>query len=202
MILNDKKIKQLCESEDPMISPYSPVKSRENDQGVGAISHGSSSFGYDLKLSSKDIRIFRSSYDKIIDPKRFDPDILVCPRFFNDDKSGKWFHLDAHSYALGVSVERFSIPSDITVVCIGKSTYARSGIFINTTPLEADWRGYLTIEIANMTSSPCRIYVDEGIGQLLFFQGKPCEVGYDRSGIYQDQEECVVLPRVNSISTT
>lgn len=115
--------------------------------------------------------------------------------FDYSDAEENYFILPAHSYALGVSVEQFNIPRNITAICLGKSTYARCGILINVTPLESEWKGYLTIEISNISPSPCRIYLNEGIAQLLFFQGNEPKISYnDRKGKYQDQPKAVVLP--------
>lgn len=112
------------------------------------------------------------------------------------DVTEEYFILPAHSYALGVSVEKFNMPRDITAICLGKSTYARCGILINVTPLESEWKGYLTIEISNISPSPCRIYLNEGIAQLLFLQGNTPKISYnDRRGKYQDQPQTVILPR-------
>ncbi len=113
----------------------------------------------------------------------------------DNDVDEEYFILPAHSYALGVSIEKFNIPKNIIGICLGKSTYARCGILINVTPLESEWQGYLTIEISNISPSPCRIYVNEGIAQLLFLQGNMPKTSYnDRRGKYQNQPQTVVLP--------
>jgi dCTP deaminase len=105
--------------------------------------------------------------------------------------------LPAHSYGLGVALERLEVPENVTVICIGKSTYARIGIIANLTPAEAGWRGHLTLEFSNSSSADCRIYANEGIVQLLFLEGVPCEVSYEkRRGKYQDQSEQVTLARI------
>ena len=110
---------------------------------------------------------------------------------------GAYFILPAHSYGLGVALERMRVPANITVICLGKSTYARLGIIVNTTPAEASWEGHLTLEFSNSSGADCRIYANEGICQLLFFEGDPCETTYsDRKGKYQDQAERVTLARV------
>jgi len=120
----------------------------------------------------------------------------IIERYDDDiDVEEKYFILPAHSYALGVSVEKFNIPKNITGICLGKSTYARGGILINVTPLESEWQGYLTIEISNISPSPCRIYLNEGIAQILFLQGNTPKTSYnDRKGKYQNQPQTVVLP--------
>ncbi|HEY9704565.1 MAG TPA: dCTP deaminase [Allocoleopsis sp.] len=119
----------------------------------------------------------------------------VIEKHDNIDAEENYFILPAHSYALGVSVEKFTIPKNIIGICLGKSTYARSGILVNVTPLESGWQGYLTIEISNISPSPCRIYLNEGIAQLLFLQGNIPKISYnDRKGKYQNQPQTVVLP--------
>ncbi|MEL6136749.1 MAG: dCTP deaminase, partial [Cyanobacteria bacterium J06628_6] len=108
-----------------------------------------------------------------------------------------YFILPAHSYGLGVALERLAMPDNITTICIGKSTYARCGIIANLTPAEAGWRGYLTLEFSNSSSADCRIYANEGVVQLLFLEGEPCQVSYEaRNGKYQDQPEMVTIARV------
>ncbi|NEP63051.1 MAG: dCTP deaminase, partial [Symploca sp. SIO2G7] len=160
------------------------------------ISYGLSSFGYDIRLSSKEFRIFRHIPGTVIDPKHFNPDNLE-PTQIRTDKNGSYFILPAHSYGLGVALERLEIPENITTICIGKSTYARCGIIANLTPAEAGWRGYLTLEFSNSSSADCRIYANEGVVQLLFLEGEPCQVSYKtRNGKYQDQIEMVTLARV------
>jgi dCTP deaminase len=105
--------------------------------------------------------------------------------------------LPAHSYGLGVALEHLAVPEDISVLCIGKSTYARVGLIANLTPAEAGWRGHLTLEFSNSSSADCRIYANEGVVQLLFLSGNPCSVSYEqRRGKYQDQPEQVVVSRV------
>ena len=113
------------------------------------------------------------------------------------DEDGKYFILPAHSYGLGVALEKMNVPPTITVICLGKSTYARLGIIVNTTPAEASWEGHLTLEFSNSSGADCRIYADEGICQLLFFEGDPCETPYStRQGKYQYQHEKVNIAKV------
>ena len=101
------------------------------------------------------------------------------------------------SYGLGVALEKMKVPENITVICIGKSTYARLGIIVNTTPAEAGWEGHLTLEFSNSSGADCRIYAEEGICQLLFFEGDPCSTTYeDRKGKYQNQPEKVTLAKI------
>ena len=115
----------------------------------------------------------------------------------HSDESGSYFILPAHSYGLGVALEKLEVPDNITVICIGKSTYARCGIIANLTPAEAAWRGHLTLEFSNSSSADCRIYAKEGVVQLLFLEGEPCAISYEaRQGKYQDQPESVTLARL------
>jgi dCTP deaminase len=146
--------------------------------------------------SPKDFRIFRHIPGTVVDPKRFNPANLE-PAPLHRDEMGDFFILPAHTYGLGVAVERLQIPGNITVICIGKSTYARAGIIANLTPGEAGWRGWLTLELSNSSDADCRVYANEGICQLLFFEGEPCEVSYEtRRGKYQDQGNTVTLAKV------
>ena len=197
MIKNDAWIRQAAMAG--MIDPFVPelVRKVERD-GIPqkVISYGLSSYGYDIRLSPNDFRIFRHIPGEIVDPKRFNPSCLEQSDLKSDDM-GDYFILPGHSYGLGVAVERINIPDNITVICIGKSTYARCGIIANLTPGEAGWRGYLTLELSNSSSSDCRVYTGEGICQLLFFEGEPCEVSYEkRKGKYQDQDATVTLAKV------
>lgn len=192
MLLNDKEIKEQCKKG--MINPYLPkLVNKINDQKT--ISYGQSSFGYDIRLSPSDVKIFRGVPNKIVDPKNFS-ELFLEDQEVTKIGDEKYFVLPAFSYSLGVSVEEFKIPNDITAICLGKSTYARCGVLINVTPLEAGWRGFLTIEISNISSSAVKIYLDEGIAQLLFFRGNLPELSYnDRNGKYQGQAQKVIFPR-------
>lgn len=159
------------------------------------LSYGTGSYGYDLRLSPNDFRIFRHVPGTVMDPKAFNPDNLE-PAPLHEDASGYFFILPAHSYGLGVALEHLEIPSNITCIFLGKSTYARLGVIANTTPGEAGWRGHLTLEFSNSSSADCRIYAIEGVVQALFLEGDPCDVSYeDRLGKYQDQPEVVVTAR-------
>jgi dCTP deaminase len=193
MILNDKKINHLANTAG-MITPFEKqLVSILNNRKV--VSYGLSSYGYDIRLSEKDFRIFKPQVLKINDPKSFNDD-SVEPLTSLVDKNGEFFVIPAHGYALGVSVEEFNMPENVTGVCVGKSTYARSGIIANMTPLEAGWRGYLTLEFANTSNTPCRLYINEGIAQVLFFEGEICNTSYsDRKGKYQNQPQAVILPK-------
>jgi dCTP deaminase len=195
MIKNDNWITKMAKQEG-MITPFEPQLVRRAESSNPVISYGLSSFGYDLRLSSKDFRIFRHVPGTVVDPKNFNPENLEAAKLHRDDL-GEYFILPAHSYGLGVAFERLSVPENVTVICIGKSTYARIGIIANLTPAEAGWRGYLTLEFSNSSSADCRIYANEGIVQLLFLEGMPCDVSYEtRRGKYQDQLEQVTLARV------
>ncbi|MCE2836589.1 MAG: dCTP deaminase [Cyanobium sp. 49614_E6] len=163
---------------------------------VPALSFGTSSYGYDIRLSPAEFLTFRHVPGTVMNPKRFNPANLE-PAPLHQDKDGRYFILPAHTYGLGVALERLRVPPNITVICLGKSTYARLGIIANMTPAEAGWEGHLTLEFSNSSGADCRIYADEGICQLLFFEGDPCETTYqDRAGKYQAQPEQVVIARV------
>ena len=186
-----------------MIAPFEAqlVRAVALDAATPGISHkvisyGLSSYGYDLRLSPNEFRVFRHVPGTIVDPKNFNPDNLE-PAALHTDQHGSYFILPAHSYGLGVALERLEVPNNVSVICIGKSTYARIGLIANLTPAEAGWRGHLTLEFSNSSSADCRIYASEGIVQLLFFEGEPCNVSYaDRQGKYQDQSEVVTLARI------
>ncbi|PSB28570.1 dCTP deaminase [Stenomitos frigidus] len=193
MIKNDTWITQMAEKG--MISPFEPQLVRKVD-GLPVISYGLSSYGYDLRLSPTEFRIFKHIPGTVVDPKNFNPANLE-PAQLHAGEDGHHFILPAHSYGLGVALERLEVPENVTVVCIGKSTYARCGIIANLTPAEAGWRGYLTLEFSNSSSADCRIYASEGVVQLLFLEGAPCAISYEtRRGKYQDQPEKVTLARV------
>lgn len=206
MLKNDRWIKE--QAAAGMLEPFVPELVRRVEvSGVGtagrkeritrpALSFGQSSYGYDLRLSPADFRIFRHVPGLINDPKAFDERCLE-PAELHHSLSGSYFILPAHSYGLGVALERLRVPPNITVICLGKSTYARLGIIANMTPAEASWEGHLTLEFSNSSGADCRIYAEEGICQLLFCEGEPCETTYeDRAGKYQGQGEHVVMARV------
>lgn len=178
------------------INEETPMVERIEIDERPVISYGLSSFGYDLRLSPAEFRIFQHIPGTVIDPKDFNPENLkLAP--LHTDESGDFFILPAHSYGLGVALERIEIPDNITVICLGKSTYARCGIIANLTPGEAGWRGHLTLEFSNSSSADCRIYADEGVVQLLFMEGETCETSYEaRRGKYQDQGQVVTLAKV------
>jgi dCTP deaminase len=214
-LLSDREIKELCTGDRPMLSPFVPELIREIDLGsldclgnpaiAKAISYGTSSYGYDLRLADHDFRIFkkRNFWQKlglqktpIIDPKNFDESLLYKAKLNYDFQQGSHFIKPPHSASLGVSVERFNMPRNVMAIALGKSTYARSGITPFVTPAEAGWEGYLTLEFGNNTDFPCRVYPNEGILQIVFLRGSDCDTSYsDRNGKYQNQGEEVVLAR-------
>ena len=217
MILSDREIKELCTGDRPMLSPFVPelvrvINITRLDHELPelppyltkAISYGLSSYGYDLRLSPRDFRIFkdRNIFQKLglqktplIDPKNFDEKLLY-QALLHRDRTGEYFIMPPHSSALGVSVECFDMPRNVTGICLGKSTYARSAITPFATPIEAGWRGYPTLEFGNNTDLPCKIYANEGVLQMVFNRGADCDVSYgDRNGKYQDQACEVTLAR-------
>jgi dCTP deaminase len=166
-----------------------------HEQGV--ISYGLTSYGYDIRCT-EEFKLCASDTDLYVDPKR------INPRVFNqdlvvhtDDKGARYVIMPPKSFALTRSYEYLKIPRNVHCIVIGKSTYARCGLFLNTTPLEPGWRGYITLEIYNSLPLPIRVYVEEGIGQVLFFEGDtPPNTSYeDKKGKYQDQQ-MLTLPRV------
>ncbi len=170
--------------EHAMISPFSEKQVKD-----GCISYGLSSYGYDLRVAGE-FKIFTNVNSAIIDPKNFDERSFVTVEADS-------IIVPPNSFALARSVEYFKIPRDVLTICVGKSTYARCGIIVNVTPFEPEWEGYVTLEISNTTPLPARVYANEGLCQILFFQSdEPCEVSYaDRRGKYQKQEG-IVLPKL------
>jgi len=174
--------------DDRMIDPFDPKLVREQ-MGRRIISAGASSYGYDMRLADDGFRVFSPITGREIDPKRFDEESLIEPPLRTTEDGSRYYLMPPHSYALGVSVETFRMPRTVTGICLGKSTYARAGLLVNTTPLEAGWTGRLVIELGNLADLPIRVYVNEGIGQVLFFASdEDCDVSYeDRGGKYQGQ---------------
>ncbi|MEB3334134.1 MAG: dCTP deaminase [Cyanobacteriota bacterium] len=197
MLKNDRWIKE--QATLGMLEPFQPTLVRHLDPEACSgpvLSFGCSSYGYDLRLSAKEFLIFRHVPGTVMNPKRFNPANLE-PVSLERDGDGCYFILPAHSYGLGVALEKLRVPPNITVICLGKSTYARLGIIVNTTPAEASWEGHLTLEFSNSSGADCRIYAEEGICQLLFFEGDPCDITYqDRAGKYQHQPERVTMARI------
>jgi dCTP deaminase len=174
-------------SEQGMIEPFQPelVRSVQEEK---VISFGTSSYGYDVRCGPE-FKVFTNVYGGIVDPKNFDPKSYV-------DIVGSSCIIPPNSFALARTVEYFRIPRDTLVICLGKSTYARCGIIVNVTPLEPEWEGQVTLEFSNTTNLPARIYANEGVAQMLFFQSDdPCHTSYrDRGGKYQGQIG-VTLPK-------
>jgi len=170
--------------EKGMIKPFEDRQVRQ-----GGISFGLSSYGYDIRIADE-FKIFTNINTTIVDPKSFDPRSFV-------DYQGTVAVIPPNSFALGRSVEYFKIPRNVLTICVGKSTYARCGIITNVTPFEPEWEGYVTLEISNTTPLPAKIYANEGIAQVLFFESdETCETSYaDRQGKYQGQQG-IVLPTV------
>lgn len=192
VLISDIEISRLA--QEGMITPYIGTLIREAE-GRKLISYGPSSYGYDLRLSPKAFYVFKHVPGTVMNPKAFNPSNLEQVELHHD-QWGSYFILPAHSYGLGVAMERLQLPDDITALFIGKSTYARMGVIANLTPGEAGWRGHLTLEFSNSAGADCRIYANEGIVQALFFRGEPCSTTYrDRNGKYQDQPEDVVTAR-------
>jgi len=194
MIKPDFWITQTAYDHD-MIVPFVPRVVREKE-GRKVISYGCGSYGYDIRLSPKDFRVFQHLPGQVVDPKRFNPKNLRSVEL-HEDESGEYFILPGLSYGLGVSLERVNMPRNITAICLGKSTYARVGVIANITPIESSWSGHITLEFSNSSPADVRLYVNEGVCQLLFFEGLDCDISYsDREGKYQDQTEEVTLARV------
>jgi dCTP deaminase len=193
MIKNDKWIKEMAQKG--MITPFVPEMVRQVSTPSSiesVISYGLGSYGYDIRLSPREFKVFRRFPGLIVDPKGTGADTCMEPVRLREAgvDNESYFILPAHSYGLGVAVERLDMPRDVTALCIGKSTYARWGIIANLTPIEAGWKGHLTLEFSNSSDADVRLYANEGIAQLLFFQGEDCSVSYaDRGGKYQDQQE-------------
>lgn len=188
-ILPDHEIVALAQAG--MITPFesSQVSKRE---GQKVISYGVSSYGYDARVADE-FKVFTNTYGAVIDPKNFDE------RGFVDVRARDGYVVvPPNSFVLGRTVERFRIPRDVLVVCVGKSTYARTGLVVNVTPLEPEWEGHVTLEFSNTTPLPAKLYANEGACQFLFFRSSsPCKTSYaDRKGKYQGQSG-VTLPRLN-----
>tara|TARA_B100000945_G_scaffold304143_1_gene289377 strand:+ start:213 stop:776 length:564 start_codon:yes stop_codon:yes gene_type:complete len=185
-IKSDKWIKMMSEDYN-MISPFTDKQiSKEK------ISFGLSSYGYDLRVSDE-YKIFTNINSSIVDPKSFDSTSFI-------DFKGDVCIVPPNSFALARSVEYFKIPRNVLTICVGKSTYARCGIIVNVTPFEPEWEGYVTLEISNTTPLPARIYSNEGLCQVLFFESdEECLRSYkDKKGKYQSQVG-ITLPRVSKI---
>src|SRR6187401_1929852 len=182
-ILSDRWIREQAQSHN-MIEPFVEAQRRE-----GCISYGLSSYGYDARVADE-FKIFTNVDSAVVDPKNFAENSFV-------DRTTDVCIIPPNSFALARTIEYFRIPRDVLVVCVGKSTYARCGIIVNVTPLEPEWEGHVTLEFSNTTPLPAKIYANEGVAQMLFFESdEVCETSYrDRGGKYQGQEG-VTLPKV------
>jgi dCTP deaminase len=171
--------------EHSMIEPFVDGQVRD-----GVISYGLSSYGYDIRIANE-FRIFTPGLGDltVVDPKNFDARSMV-------DYHGDVCVIPPNSFILAKTVEYFRIPRNILTICVGKSTYARCGLIVNVTPFEPSWEGYVTLEISNTTPLPAKVYANEGIAQVLFFEGDPPEMSYaDKKGKYQGQVG-ITLPRL------
>jgi dCTP deaminase len=179
-IKSDKWIRRMAE-EEKMIEPFEPGQVKEID-GRRVVSYGTSSYGYDVRCADE-FKLFTNVYSAIVDPKKFDDKSFV-------DMKGDYVIIPPNSFALARTVEYFRIPRNVMTICLGKSTYARCGIIVNVTPFEPEWEGYVTLEFSNTTPMPAKIYANEGVAQVLFFEAdEVCEVSYkDRGGKYQGQQ--------------
>jgi dCTP deaminase len=179
----DRWIRQMA-LEHRMIEPFEDRQVRD-----GVVSYGLSSYGYDIRVADE-FKVFTNINSTVVDPKNFDS------RSFVDLKTEICI-IPPNSFALAKTVEYFRIPRDVLTICVGKSTYARCGLIVNVTPFEPEWEGYVTLEISNTTPLPARVYANEGIAQVLFFQSdEMCEVSYaDKKGKYQKQQG-LTLPRL------
>jgi len=185
-IKSDKWIQRMAQAH-AMIDPFAPEQVRVDAAGDKIISYGNSSYGYDVRCANE-FKIFTNINSAIVDPKNFTAANFV-------DVTADVCIIPPNSFALARSVEYLKIPKDVLVVCLGKSTYARCGIIVNVTPLEPEWEGHITLEFSNTTTLPAKIYANEGVAQILFFQSdENCATTYkDRAGKYQGQRG-VTLP--------
>ncbi len=184
-IKSDRWIRQMANEHD-MIEPFEEAQVR-----TGVVSFGVSSYGYDMRVA-REFRIFTNVYSSVVDPKAFDDRSFV-------EYEGDVCMVPPNSFALARSVEYFRIPRNVLTICVGKSTYARCGIITNVTPFEPEWEGHVTLEISNTTPLPAKIYAEEGIAQVLFFEADDhdvCATSYrDKQGKYQAQRG-VTLPKI------
>jgi dCTP deaminase len=178
-IKSDNWIRRMA-AETKMIEPFEPRQVREVG-GHKIVSYGTSSYGYDIRCSSE-FKIFTNINSTIVDPKAFDMKSFV-------DFKGEVCIIPPNSFALARTVEYFRIPRNVLTICLGKSTYARCGIIVNVTPLEPEWEGHVTLEFSNTTPLPAKIYANEGVAQVIFFESdEVCDTSYkDRGGKYQGQ---------------
>ncbi len=188
-IKSDKWIRRMAR-EQAMIDPFEPGQVRVAN-GHKIVSYGTSSYGYDIRCSTN-FKIFTNINSTMVDPKNFDEKSFV-------DFKGNVCIIPPNSFALARTVEYFRIPRNVLSICLGKSTYARCGIIVNVTPFEPEWEGYVTLEFSNTTPLPAKIYANEGVAQVIFFESDAddvCETSYrDRGGKYQGQKG-VTLPKI------
>ena len=170
-----------------LISPFEATQIRELN-GEKIVSYGVSSYGYDVRCSNE-FKIFTNTHSAIVDPKKFDPNSFI-------DVTADECIIPPNSFALARTIEYFKIPRSVLTLCLGKSTYARCGIIVNVTPLEPEWEGHVTLEFSNTTNLPAKIYANEGVAQMIFFESdQVCKTSYkDRGGKYQGQTG-VTLPK-------
>ena len=182
-IKSDKWIRKMS-LDSKMINPFT-----DNEIRKGTISYGLSSYGYDIRVSDE-YKIFTNVNNSIVDPKKFDEKSFI-------DFKGDICIVPPNSFALARSIEYFKIPRNVLTICLGKSTYARCGIIVNVTPFEPEWEGHVTLEISNTTPLPAKIYSNEGLCQVLFFESDEiCETSYkDKKGKYQKQRG-ITLPKI------
>ena len=182
-IKSDKWIREMSLKQE-MISPFV-----DNQIRKGTISYGLSSYGYDIRVSDE-YKVFTNVNNSVVDPKKFDEKSFI-------DYKGEVCVVPPNSFALARSIEYFKIPRSVLTVCLGKSTYARCGIIVNVTPFEPEWEGHVTLEISNTTPLPAKIYSNEGLCQVLFFESDElCETSYkDKKGKYQNQTG-ITLPKI------
>jgi dCTP deaminase len=178
-IKSDKWIRRMA-TEYRMIEPFEPNQVRASG-GERIVSYGTSSYGYDIRCSNE-FKLFTNINTTIVDPKNFDEKSFV-------DVKGDFCVIPPNSFALARTIEYFRIPRNVLTICLGKSTYARCGIIVNVTPFEPEWEGYVTLEFSNTTPLPAKIYANEGVAQVIFFESdEVCETSYkDRGGKYQGQ---------------
>ena len=182
-IKSDRWIRQMA-LEHGMIEPFV-----ENQVRQGVISYGLSSYGYDIRVTDE-FKIFTNALSAVVDPKNFQRESFI-------DFKGDVCIIPPNSFVLARTVEYFRIPRNVLTICLGKSTYARCGLIVNVTPFEPEWEGFVTLEISNTTPLPAKVYANEGISQVIFFESdEPCETSYaDRKGKYQSQQG-IVLPKI------
>jgi dCTP deaminase len=185
-IKSDRWIRRMAAEHD-LIEPFEAGQVRDSESGR-VISYGTSSYGYDVRCANE-FKIFTNINAAIVDPKNFDENSFV-------DVQSDVCIIPPNSFALARTIEYLRIPRNILTICLGKSTYARCGIFVNVTPLEPEWEGHVTLEFSNTTPLPAKIYAEEGVAQVLFFESdEVCETSYlDRAGKYQGQRG-VTLPK-------